>query len=118
MAAMVAVMGCSRESGLRPVTRGSGLGEEWTFQGDPSSVMRVSVQNSFTRDVYVDLSASGATYQLIVGPIRERFMVIPKKDYDIKVRTNGPSSDPDYIHYYRSDTLKNGISGIFLRIRP
>ena len=118
IAAILSLAGCTRESGLHPIARESGLGEGWTYQGDATSVLLVAVQNSFTRDVTVDLRTSSAEYQLIEGPVRERFIVIPKGDYDIKVSTLGPSSVAGYIHFYQEKTLRNGLAGLLLKVRP
>ena len=103
---------------MHPIARESGLGEGWSYQGSASSVWIVAVQNSFTRDVTVDIRSSSAAYQLIVGPVRDRFIVIPKGDYDIKVSTLGRSSVARYIHFYEQKTLRNGIAGVLLKVRP
>ena len=42
-------------------------------------LMRISVENYFTRDVVVHADAPGLHYELTVGPVRQRYMVIPRR---------------------------------------
>ncbi|HUJ45136.1 MAG TPA: hypothetical protein VLW52_16195 [Opitutaceae bacterium] len=109
---------CSREMGDAPVTRGDGLGETWVDAGQRPNLVMYAVRNSYTRDILFALESSGAHYELVVGPVRERFMVVPKGDYQIRIATSGSSAVEDYIHYYPEPCARHGVQGILIKVRP
>lgn len=87
------VAGCG-ERGDKAIAYGNDMGESW----NPSAPgqMRIAAYNLFTQDVVITAVAPGKHYELTVGPIRQRYLVLPRADYEIRVwtrewRTNGSS---------------------------
>lgn len=115
LVACLFLAGCSREQGDRPLLRGHGYGYDWTSE-KPESVFRVSVQNSFTRDVYVALDGGGTHYELCVGPITEGYMIVPKKDYKYSAWPSGGEVGGTKFEVIGHDV--KGAKGVLIRIRP
>ena len=106
--------GCSVEKGDKPLARGKGFGYEWTCP-NPKEVLRVSVQNSFTRDSFLVIEGEDRHYELKVGPIRDGFIVVPKGSYKYSAWSFGDSVGNTRYKVTQDD--RNGISGVLVRIR-
>ena len=104
--------------GDQPVARGDGLGESWTNAGQQPNLVMYAVRNSYTRDILVALESGNVHYELVVGPVRERFMVVPKAACEIKITTSGSSAVEDYIHYYPEPCARQGAQGILIKVKP
>jgi hypothetical protein len=78
--------------------------------------MRITAENSFTRDVVVMADAPGAHYELTVGPIRERYMIVPEATYDIQAMTR--EKNTGNVKLYVSPDDRNGAKGLRVKIRP
>jgi len=104
--------------GDQPVARGDGLGETWSNAGQQPNLVMYAVRNSYTRDILVALESGNVHYELVVGPVRERFMVVPKAAYEIKITTSGSSAVEDYIHYYPEPCARQGAQGILIKVKP
>jgi hypothetical protein len=107
--------GCSFEKGDKPLARGKGFGYDWT-SANPKDVLRVSVQNSFTRDSFVALDGAGKHYELTVGPIKDAFMIVPKGNYEFSAWSFGKSVGNTKYDVGQDD--RNGIKGVLVKIRP
>ena len=107
--------GCAREKGAPPLIRGPGFGYDWNGAAS-KEVLRVSVQNSFTRDVFVALDGEGRHYELKVGPVRDGFMIVPRGNYKYSAWSFGDSLGEIKHEVLQND--RDGISGVLVRIRP
>ena len=110
----LALAGCG-ENGDKPLARGSGLGYDWTTT-NPKAVLRVSVQNSFTRDAVIAVDGEGRHYEVSVGPVRDAFMVIPRGTYAYSGWSYGKSLGLTKLQVIEEE--RHGIAGVLLRIRP
>jgi len=113
VAAAVALAGCG-ESGDRAIAYGDGLGQDWRPPAGGKQ-MRVSVENYFTRDVVVVAEAPGRRFELTVGPIRKRYMIIPEDQYQISAFTEERSTGLNYLYVSPDD--RNGAKGLWVKIR-
>ena len=106
--------GCS-DKGDKPLARGKGFGYEWSSPS-PKTVLRVSVQNSFTRDAVIAVDGEGKHYEISVGPIRDAFIVIPRGVYEYSGWSYGKSLGNTRLRIAQEE--RNGISGVLIQIRP
>jgi hypothetical protein len=95
--------------------QGFWFGYDWT-SANPKDVLRVSVQNSFTRDSFVALDGAGKHYELTVGPIKDAFMIVPKGNYEFSAWSFGKSVGNTKYDVAQDD--RNGIKGVLVKIRP
>jgi len=109
---LLLLAGCG-ERGDKAIAYGKGLGQEWT--GAPGQ-MRISAQNFFTRDVVIHADAPDAHYELTVGPIRERHMIVPEAKYEIQAFTKEKSTGMMKLYIDPDD--RNGAKGLWVKIRP
>ena len=115
-AAVVAAVffsGCA-EKGDKAIAYADGLGEDWTPAAPKQ--MRIACENYFTRDVVVQADAPGVHYEMTVGPIRKRYMIVPEAKYEIKAYTEERSTG--LMHLYVNANDKNGAKGLHVKIRP
>ena len=105
--------GCG-ERGDKAVANGDGLGQEWA-PAKPH-LLRISAENYFTRDVVVRADAPGLHYELTIGPIRQRFMVVPDEKYEITAYAAGDTAGNVKLFVDRDD--RNGGKGLWVKIRP
>ena len=105
--------GCS-ERGDKAVAYGDGLGQEWA-PAKPH-LLRISAENYFTRDVVVHADAPGLHYELTIGPIRKRFMVVPDEKYEITAFADGDTAGNVKLSVDRDD--RNGGKGLWVKVRP
>lgn len=113
LVSLLLLAGCA-ERGDKAIAYGDGLGQEWTPAGPKQ--MRISAENYFTRDVIVHADAPGAHYELTVGPIRKRYMIVPAANYQIQAYTLGKSTGG--VQLYVGADNRNGANGLMVRIRP
>jgi hypothetical protein len=106
--------GCTGESGDKAIAYGDGLGQEWTPPAGGKQ-MRIAVENYFTRDVLVVANAPGLHYELTVGPIRKRYMIVPEAEYEIKASTEERSTGMNYL--YVTPEENNGAKCLHVKIR-
>lgn len=104
--------GCG-ERGDKAIAYGKELGQEWT--GAPGQ-MRISAENYLTRDAAVHADASGAHYEMTVGPIRKRHMIVPEAKYEISAYTKEKSTGLMKLYADKDD--RNGAKGLWVKIRP
>jgi len=114
-AALAAVLltGCA-EKGDKAILYGDGLGKEWRPPAGGGQ-MRICCENYFTRDVVVQADGSGRHYELTVGPVRKRFMIVPEAEYQIKAYTEEKSAGMNYL--YVDKIQENGAKGLHVKIR-
>jgi len=105
--------GCG-ERGDKAIAYGDGLGQEWTPPA-AGQQMRISVENYFTRDVVVLANAPGLHYELTVGPIRKRYMIVPEAEYKITAYTEERSTGLNFLYVNPDD--RNGAKGLWVKIR-
>jgi hypothetical protein len=105
--------GC-RERGDQAIAYGDDLGQEWTPPAGAKQ-MRISVENYFTRDVVINADAPGVHYELTVGPIRKRHMIVPAADYKITAFTQERSTGMNYLYVTKDD--RNGARALLVKIR-
>jgi hypothetical protein len=105
--------GCA-ERGDKAIAYGDGLGQEWKPTGPKQ--MRIAGENYFTRDVVIQADAPGLHYELTVGPIRKRYMIVPEAKYEIKAYTEERSTG--LMKLYQQGDDRNGAKAIWVRIRP
>lgn len=112
--ALVAVFlfGCS-EKGDKAIAYADGLGQEW--KPAAPGQMRIACENYFTRDVVIHADAPGAHYEMTVGPIRKRYMIVPEAKYEIKALTEEKSTGMNYLYVNPDD--RNGAKGLHIKIR-
>jgi len=113
LGALLLLAGCG-EKGDKAIAYGKELGQEWVPTGPKQ--MRISVENFFTRDVVVLADAPGAHYELTVGPIRKRHMIIPEAKYEVKAYTEERSTGIMKLYVQEDD--RNGAKGLWVKIRP
>ena len=104
--------GCG-ERGAKAIAYGDGLGQEWTPAA--GGQMRIAVENYFTRDVVVQADAPGLHYELTVGPIRKRYMIVPEAEYKITAYTEERSTGLNFLYVTPDD--RNGAKGLWVKIR-
>jgi hypothetical protein len=104
--------GCG-ERGDKAIAYGQELGQDWA--GAPGQ-MRISVQNFFTRDAVICADTPNAHYELTVGPIRERYMIVPEAKYEITAYTNEKSTGTTQLHVDPDD--RGAAKGLWVKIRP
>jgi len=104
--------GCG-ERGDKAIAYGDGLGQEWTPAAPKQ--MRIAIENYFTRDVTVTADAPGAHYEMTVGPIRKRYMIVPEADYKLEAYTEERSTG--IMKLYEQPDNRNGARGVWLKIR-
>jgi hypothetical protein len=109
------LMSCVREKGDAPLARGKGFGYEWN-SGNQSAILRVSVQNFFTRDSVVALDGNGRHFELCVGPVRDAYMIVPKGNYRVTAWTFGNSVGTMRFDVQKDD--RNGARGVIVKIHP
>jgi len=68
-----------------------------------------------TRDVVIEADGGGRHYELTVGPVRERFMIVPEAEYKIKATTQERSTGMNYL--YVDKIMENGAKGLHVKIR-
>jgi len=105
--------GCA-EQGDKAIAYGDGLGQDW--KPTAPKQMRIAGENYFTRDVVIQADAPGLHYELTVGPIRKRHMIVPEAKYEIKAYTEERSTG--LMKLYTQGDDRNGAKGIWVRIRP
>lgn len=105
--------GCG-EHGAKAIAYGDDLGLEWSAPAG-SKQMRISVENYFTRDVVVEADAPGLHYELTVGPIRKRYMIVPEAEYKITAYTEERSAGINKLYVIPDD--RNGAKGLRVKIR-
>ncbi len=101
------------ERGDKAIAYGKGRGRDWK-PATPGQ-MRIAVENYFTRDVVVVAEAPGAHYELTVGPIRERYMIVPEAKYEITASTEERSTGMMRLHIDPEDIA--GAKGVRVQIR-
>ena len=111
---VVSLLTACGERGDKAVAYGDGLGQEWA-PAKPHT-MRISAENYFTRDVVIHADAPGLHYELTIGPIRQRFMVVPDEKYEITAYAAGDTAGNVTLHVDRDD--RNGGKGLWIKIRP
>lgn len=109
---LLLLSGCG-ERGDKAIAYGKDLGQDWA--GAPGQ-MRISGQNFFTRDVVIYADDPGARYELTVGPIRERYMIVPEAKYEITAFT--PEKSTGVMQLYADKDDRNGAKGLWVKIRP
>jgi hypothetical protein len=105
--------GCA-EKGDKAIAYGDGLGQDW--KPAAAGQMRIACENYFTRDVVVQADAPGVHYEMTVGPIRKRYMIVPEAKYEIKAFTEERSTG--LMHLYVNADDRNGAKGLHVKIRP
>ena len=110
---LLLLTGCG-ERGDKAIAYGKGTGDDW--KPTAPKQMRIAVENSFTRDVVLAADAPGAHYELTVGPIRERYMIVPEAEYEIRAWTQEKSTGN--VKLYESPDDRNGAKGLRVKIRP
>ena len=105
--------GCG-ERGDKAIAYGKELGQEWVPTGPKQ--MRISAENYFTRDVVVQADAPGLHYELTVGPIRQRYVIVPEAKYEITAYTREKSTGSVKLWVNPDD--RNGAKGLWVKIRP
>ena len=78
--------------------------------------MRITGENLFTRDVVISAAAPGKYYELTIGPIRERYMIVPAATYEIQAWTQERNTGA--VKLYVGDDDRNGAKGLRVKIRP
>ena len=111
--AFLALAACG-ERGDKAIASGDGLGQDWRPPAGAAQ-MRISVENFFTRDVVVLADAGPAHYELTVGPIRQRYMIVPAADYKIRAYTEERSTGMNFLYVNPDD--RNGARGLLVKIR-
>jgi hypothetical protein len=106
--------GCG-ERGDKAIAYGDGLGQDWKPTG-AAPQMRIAAQNFFTRDVIVYADAPGVHYEMTVGPIRERYMIVPLGKYEITATTRGNSAGMSKLWVDPDD--RGAAKGLLVKIRP
>jgi hypothetical protein len=112
-AAVLLLTGCA-ERGDKAIAYGKGTGDDW--KPAASGQMRIAVENSFTRDVVLSATAPGKYYELTVGPIRERYMIVPEAAYEIQAWTQEKKTGN--VKLYVTGDDRNGAKGLRVKIRP
>ena len=110
---LLLLAGCG-ERGDKAIAYGPELGQEWAPAGPKQ--MRISVENYFTRDIVVQADAPGRHYELTVGPIRQRHMIVPEAKYEITAYTREKSTGTTQLWVDVDD--RNGAKGLWVKIRP
>jgi hypothetical protein len=112
--ATLLLAGCG-EHGDKAIAYGDELGQEWKPAAGVQQ-MRISVENSFTRKIVVFADSPQAHYELTVGPIRDRHMIVPAGTYEITAFTEGKSVGMTKLWVNPDD--RNGAKGLLVKIRP
>jgi hypothetical protein len=110
--ALLLLTGCG-ERGDKAIAYGKGKGREWTPAGPGQ--LRIGVENYFTRDVIVMADAPGVHYELTVGPIRERYMIVPEGKYEVTAVTKERNTGMMRLHVDPEDIA--GAKGLRVQIR-
>ncbi len=105
--------GCA-ERGDKAIAYGDDLGQDW--KPTAPKQMRIAVENYFTRDVVVQADAPGFHYELTVGPIRRRHMIVPEAGYRIEAYAAGDTAGNVQLFVDKDD--RNGAKGLWVKIRP
>jgi hypothetical protein len=114
-AAVAAVLLAScAEKGDKAILYGDGLGKEWRPPAGGGQ-MRICCENYFTRDVVVQADGGGKHFEMTVGPVRKRFMIVPEADYQIKAYTEEKSAGMNNL--YVDKIQENGANGLHVKIR-
>ena len=113
LGALLLLAGCS-ERGDKAIAYGDELGREW--KPSAPKQMRISVENYFTRDVVVTAAAPGLHYELTVGPVRRRYMIVPAEKYEITAVADGDTAGNVHLHVDPDDL--NGARNLWVKIRP
>ena len=113
LGSLLLLAGCG-ERGDKAIAYGPELGQEWVPTGPKQ--MRISVENYFTRDIVVQADAPGLHYELTVGPIRKRYMIVPEAKYEITAYTREKSTGTTQLWVNADD--RNGAKGLWVKIRP
>jgi hypothetical protein len=104
--------GCG-ERGTKAIAYGNDLGENWKSSvGD--NLICISVENFFTRDVVIHANSDAAHYELTVGPIRQRHMIVPAADYKIEAFTNERRATNMKI--FVTPAERNGVKDLRIKI--
>ncbi|HVU17039.1 MAG TPA: hypothetical protein VHD32_08935 [Candidatus Didemnitutus sp.] len=103
------------ERGDKAISYGDELGQDWRPPAGAAQ-MRISVENYFTRDVVVQADAGSAHYELTVGPIRKRYMIVPTANYEINATTEERSTGTTLLHVRPDD--RDGAHALLVSIRP
>jgi hypothetical protein len=111
--AAVSLTGCA-EKGDKAILYGDGLGKEWRPPAGGGQ-MRICAENYFTRDVVVQADGGGKHFELTVGPVRKRFMIVPEAEYEIKAYTEEMSAG--ITRLYVDKVQENGAKGLHVKIR-
>jgi hypothetical protein len=110
--ALLLFAGCA-EDGDKAIAYGDGVGQDW--KPTAPKQMCISAENYFTRDVVVHADAPGAHYELTVGPVRKRYMIVPEARYEIKAFTEERSTGNNFLWVSPDD--HNGAKGLRVKIR-
>ena len=111
--AAVWLAGCA-EKGDKAILYGDGLGKEWRPPAGGGQ-MRICCENYLTRDVVIQADGGGRHYELTVGPVRKRFMIVPEGEYEIKAFTEEKSAGMNNL--YVDKIQENGAKGLHVKIR-
>lgn len=103
------------ERGDKAIAYGSGTGADW--KPSAPGQMMITAQNLFTRDVVIVALAPGKHYEMTVGPIRERYMIVPDAKYKIEAWT-GEKRASGVVHLYVGFDKHDGYNAIPVKIRP
>lgn len=114
LVALLALLAGCGEQGDKAVADGDGLGQDWR-PPPGAKQMRISVENYFTRDVVVLADAPGLHYELTVGPIRKRYVIVPDADYKVTAYTEERSTGNNFLYVDRDD--RNGARALLVKIR-
>ena len=102
------------ESGAKAIAYGDDLGQDWNPPAGAQQ-LRIGAENYFTRDVVVVAIATGLHYELTVGPIRKRYMIVPDAHYEITAYTHG---DTGMVKLEVDEDNRHGAKGLWVKIRP
>ncbi len=106
--------GCG-EKGDKAIAYGKGLGQEWSAPAGAKQ-MRISAENFFTRDVVISADSAAAHYEMTVGPIRRRYMIVPEGSYEIQAFSVADAVGHVRLRVDPDD--RNGAKGLWVQIRP
>jgi hypothetical protein len=65
--------------------------------------------------VVVQVDGDGKHYELTVGPVRKRFMIVPEAEYTVKAFTQEKSAGMNFLHVDKIQ--ENGAKGLHVKIR-
>lgn len=110
-----ALAGCG-EKGDKAILYADGLGRDWKAPAGEAQ-LRVAVQNSFTSNATVMADGEGRHYEMKVGPIRDRYMIIPAGQYEFSAYAVGRTVGETKLKITPEDTSATS-KGFLLQIRP